>query len=80
MTVKQPVMQPCLTTAYILYTCGDMGLRSLNNKSDILLLHIHSLCFLEVYANSTFSAMFPTTENSEEQIAERNKSVRTVRG
>lgn len=73
MTLKQPtVMQPCITTAYILYTCGDMGLRSLNNKSDILLLHIHSLCFLEVYAYSTFAAMFPTTENSETDSWEKN--------
>lgn len=72
MTLKQPtVMQPCITTAYIVYTCGDMGLRSLNNKSDISLLHIHSLCFLEVYAYSAFAAMFPTTENGEEQTAER---------
>lgn len=81
MTLKQPtVMQPCITTAYIQYTCWDMGLRSLNNKSDILLLHIHSLCFLEVYAYSTFAAMFPTTENSEKQIAERKTSVRTFQG
>lgn len=57
-----------------------MGLCSLNNKSDILLIQIHSLCFLEVYAYSTFAAMFPTTENSEEQIAERKTSIPRLKG
>lgn len=51
-------------TAIVVFVFSKLlgrGLYLSNNKSDILLLHIHSSCFLEIHAYSKSVAMFPKT-------------------